>query len=72
MHRSEVPEDGTASEPVVMEKEKDSKVEEQHGKRVVEETEDKDGVNPVGSATKKYEQEWRVALKLEGGERDSD
>ena len=59
-----IPEDNTSSGPAISNEEQDGHIEEEHSQRVIEETENKDGVNPVGSATEEHQEIGRVALRL--------
>ena len=48
-----------------MKEEIDGRIEEEHCQRIVKETKDKDGVNPVCSAAKKHQHKRRIVLRLE-------
>ena len=60
-----LPEESRARDPAVLKEEVDSCIEEEHRQRIVKETKDKDGVNPVCSAAKKHQHKRRIALRLE-------
>ena len=67
--RDGIPVDKAAQAPSVMNEEVNSRIEQQHRQRVIEQPQEENGVDTVGSAAQESQDVWRQLQRLRRGER---